>query len=89
MELRECSAPSLEVFKARLDQPGIVEGVLPMAGEWNEVGFKVLSNPNQSGIPRFHVLCLNIEKMLLSPGFLAPAMTTQGSWLEWSCFYKP
>jgi len=45
-------APSLEVFKARLD--GALSTVvwwkvsLPMAGGWNEIAYKVSSNPNHS-----------------------------------------
>lgn len=31
-------------------QPGIVEGVCVLAGGWNEVAFKVPSNPNPCGI---------------------------------------
>jgi len=47
-------APSLEVFKARLDGAfsNLVwrEVPLPMAGGWKWVGFKVPSNPNLSVI---------------------------------------
>jgi len=32
------------------EQPGLVEGVLLMAGGWNQVIFKVPSNPNHSKI---------------------------------------
>ena len=47
-------APSLEVLKARLD--GVLgnlvwwEMSLPTARGWNQVVFKVPSNPNRSGI---------------------------------------
>lgn len=32
------------------EQPAPVEGVLPVAGGWNKMLFKVLSNPNHSVI---------------------------------------
>jgi len=32
------------------EQPGLMEGVLPIAGGWNEMTFKVHSNPNHSMI---------------------------------------
>ena len=45
-------APSLEVLKARLDDVlgNLVwwEVSVPMAAGWNQVGFKVPSNPNRS-----------------------------------------
>ena len=51
-------APSLEAFKARLDGAlGSLSwwgAALPMAGGWNWVGFKVLSNPSCSVILWFH-----------------------------------
>ena len=47
-------APSLEVFKARLDGAlgslGWWEVSLSMAGGWNWVGFKVPANTNHSTI---------------------------------------
>lgn len=47
-------APSLEVYKARLDGAlsslGWWDVSLPMAGGWNQMVFKVPSNPNQSVI---------------------------------------
>ena len=47
-------APSLGVFKARLDGAlgnlGWWEVSLPMAGEWNWMGFKVPSNTKHSVI---------------------------------------
>ena len=48
------NAPSLEVFKARLDGAlgNLVwwEVSLPMAGDWNWMGFNVPSSPNHSVI---------------------------------------
>jgi len=48
------AAPSLEVFKARLDGAlsNLVwwKGSLPMAGVWNWMIYKVTSNPNHSVI---------------------------------------
>ena len=41
---------TLEVSKARLEQPGIVEGDPAHGRGWDGVGFKVPSNPNHSGI---------------------------------------
>ena len=47
---RSCSAPSLEVFKARLDRAlgslGWGGAALSMAGSWNYMIFEVLSNPS-------------------------------------------
>jgi len=49
------AAPSLAVLKARLDGAlstlGWWKGSLPMAGGWNQMIFKVPSNPNHSMIP--------------------------------------
>jgi len=49
------NAPSLEVFKAGLDgAPGSLSwwvATLTMAGGWNWVGFKVLSDQSHSVIP--------------------------------------
>jgi len=46
------AAPSLAAFKARLDEAlsNVVrwKGSPPMAGGWNEMNFKVPSNPNNS-----------------------------------------
>ena len=46
---RGCGAPSLEVFRARLDAAlGSLSwggAALPMAGRWDGVGFRVPSNP--------------------------------------------
>ena len=48
------AAPSLSGFKARLDGALSTlvwwKGSLPMAGGWNEMIFKVPSNPNHSVI---------------------------------------
>jgi len=48
------AAPSLARFKARLDGAGSTlgwgKGSLPMAGGWDEIIFKVTSNPNHSVI---------------------------------------
>ena len=48
------AAPSLAVLKARLDGAGSTLGwwklSLPMAGGWNEMVYKVPSNPNHSVI---------------------------------------
>jgi len=48
------AAPSLAGLKARLDgAPSTLDwwkGSLPMAGGWNQMSFKVPSNPNQSMI---------------------------------------
>ena len=41
---------SLEVSKASLEESGIVEGVPAHGRGWNEMIFKVPSNPNGSGI---------------------------------------
>ena len=48
------AAPSLAGFKPRLDGAGSTlgwwKGSLPVAGGWNEMVYKVPSNPNQSVI---------------------------------------
>ena len=55
LPIEAVAAPSLEVFKARLDGAlGSLlwwEVSLPMAGGWNWVGFKDPSNLNHSVIP--------------------------------------
>ena len=38
------------------EQPGLVGRGVPMAGEWNQMGFKIPANPNRSVI-----LCLSFN----------------------------
>jgi len=49
------AGPSLSGFRARLDGAGSTlgwwKGSLPVAGGWNQMIFKVPSNPNHSMIP--------------------------------------
>jgi len=53
------TAPSLAVFKARLDGAlstlGWWKGSLPTAGGWNKMVHKVPSNPNHPMVPWVHV----------------------------------
>jgi len=63
-------APSLEVFKARLDGAlGSLSwwvATLPMAGHWGWMGFKVPSNPIHSMI-LLNRHCTNVWKDIFSP----------------------
>jgi len=62
------AAPSLEVFKARLDEALSTLGwwnvSLPVAGVWNEVVYRVPSNPNHS-MMIIQINCQSCTELLL------------------------